>query len=132
MKSIHEELERINNFKQHKRRVTALKEHNETISIRTLLYGNFNTRIDLRMPEGAPPYEPNEEGVHDEKKYNMSPMVNFQTHQWKREKYFIDLLQSVPPKDAEVIVAHKDKKITEMFPNITKELIDEVWPGFIK
>ena len=67
MKSVYEELEKTNNFKQHKRRVNALKEHDTTISIRTLLYGNFNTKINLQMPEVN--LERDQRGLLDNQQY---------------------------------------------------------------
>ena len=57
--------------------------------------------------------------------------MNFKLHHWKREKIFIDMLQSVPHKDAPLLIAMKDKKLTEIFPTINKELVQEVWPELV-
>ena len=131
-KSLYEILEKVNNFKQHKRKVEFLK-NSYGESIRTILMGNFNESINFKMPEGAPPYEPNEEAEHTEEAYDRIPhIMNYNAHQWAREKILIELLQNVPPNDAKLVVAMKDKKLESIFPNITKEFVNEVWPELIQ
>ena len=51
---------------------------------------------------------------------------------WTREKYFASILERIDAKDAEIVVAMKDKKLTELFPTVTKDLIKEAIPGLIK
>ena len=132
MNTIYEILEKANNYKQEQRRINYLKDNNDKI-VRTILYGNFSSNLNLKMPAGSPPYTPNENAVHEEKEYNrISGMLNFNEHQWAREKRFIQLLEAVPSKDAEILVAMKDKTLTKIFPNITIDIVKEVWPSLIK
>lgn len=49
--------------------------------------------------------------------------------QMRRETLFIQLLESVDPKDAELLVFVKDKKLP--YPNLTKAFMDEVFPGLM-
>ena len=131
-KSPYEVLEKVNNFKQHKRKIKYL-EDNYSSSLRTILQGNFTKNINFRMPEGAPPYEPNEDAEHTEEAYKaLRGIMSMGNHQWAREQALINLLQSIPPNDAELFVAMKDKKVNEIFPNITEDLVKEVWPELIQ
>ena len=131
IKSVYETLEKIDKLKQHKRKIDQLKEA-YSLPLRTILQGSFNQKINMKMPEGEPPYTPNEEAELSDKPYqNLKNIMNFKLHQWKREKIFIDMLQSVPHKDAPLLIAMKDKKLTEIFPTINKELVQEVWPELV-
>jgi hypothetical protein len=44
----------------------------------------------------------------------------------KKERLFIELLESVDPDDAEFLIAMKDKK--SIYKNVTKKLIQEAFP----
>jgi len=129
MNTIYEILEKANNYKQPVRRVKYLKDNNSLV-LRTILHGNFSKNVNFKMPQGAPPYTPNEDAVHDDKEYErLRQLFNFKEHQWAREKRFSELLGAIPAKDAEIIVAMKDGKITELFPNITEEIFNKIWPN---
>jgi hypothetical protein len=45
----------------------------------------------------------------------------------KREKMFIDLLESITPEDAKLLVSIKDKKLP--FEGLTPETIKKAYPG---
>jgi hypothetical protein len=49
--------------------------------------------------------------------------------QLKREQIFIELLESVDPQDAELLVSVKDKKLP--YKNINRNLIEKTYPGLI-
>ena len=54
--------------------------------------------------------------------------MNRKQHQWKRERDYTKFLESISPKDAEIMIAMKDKKLTDVFPTFTRELCKEVYP----
>ena len=130
--TVTEIFKKINSFKQHKRRVEYMKD-NWCTPVTTVIMGNFNDRINLKMPEGTPPYTPKKDAVHNEKVYQQAQLLlDFSQHQWAREKMFIDMLETLPPEDAELFIAMKDKKVTDKYPNITLDLVKEVWPQLLK
>ena len=59
-------------------------------------------------------------------------VMNHKIPQWQREKIFTDFLKSINPKDAELMVAMKDKDLTSIFPTLNKELAKEVFPNYVK
>ncbi len=69
----------------------------------------------------------------ENKLFNFGPCFQqgSNVHQWAREGEFIKILQNVNKKDAEVIVAMKDKTLTDIFPNITKEIVEKAWPKLL-
>jgi hypothetical protein len=46
----------------------------------------------------------------------------------KREKIFIELLETIHPDEAQVVIAMKDKKFTELYSNITYDLVRQALP----
>ena len=48
----------------------------------------------------------------------------------KRERIFIDLLESLHAKEAEVLVLAKDKKLK--YKGITGKLVSDAYPGLIR
>ena len=62
-------------------------------------------------------------------KYFVKGLIGDQLNPIKREKMFIDMLESVHPKDAELLLAMKDKKI--LAKSVTRKLIQEAFPNLI-
>ena len=132
-KTIYGVLEKANELKQPKRRIQFLKD-NESFGLITIFQGNFKKEIDFHMTEGAPPFKENNDTPKLENKlFNFGPCFQqgSNVHQWAREGEFIKILQNVNKKDAEVIVAMKDKTLTDIFPNITKEIVEKAWPKLL-
>jgi hypothetical protein len=134
METLYEKLKKIDDLKQHKRKIDQLREV-EDFTIRSIFMAAYGKHIDLKMPKGSPPYTKNEEGKlpsHQEFNDIIKKMMNFNDKQYMREKYFIDLLNKVHEDDAPVFIAMKDKNITEVFPSFTRELMAEAYPKFVK
>ena len=136
MATVYETLEKIDKLKQHKRKVDQLKEAGDFVVL-TIMQGAYSKNINFKMPPGSPPFETNKGAEKNEvtKKalWNMCQRVmNHKSPQWQREKIFTDFLKSINPKDAELMVAMKDKDLTSIFPTLNKELAKEVFPNYVK
>lgn len=97
-------------------RVAILREH-ETPSLRQILFYMWSPSVKFDLPEGTPPYTPFTQEQVPYRLYNeMRRMYLFiegghpTLDSRKREQLFIELLESVDPKDAELLCALKDKK----------------------
>jgi hypothetical protein len=44
---------------------------------------------------------------------------------------FLQILETIHPKDADMILAMKDKKLETLYPGITRDLVKQTWPGLI-
>ena len=134
MATLYEKLKKIDELKQHKRKIDQLREI-EDFTIRSIFQANYTKGIDFKMPLGAPPYTPNKNGkLLEHEKFNrvIGKMMNFRQRQWEREQHFIDLLNKVHKDDAPIFVAMKDKTITEIFPSLTRDVMAEAYPKFVK
>jgi hypothetical protein len=101
VRTIDNVLSKIDKLKQHKRKVELLEKEGDFV-IKTVLQCCYTDAVDFKMPEGPPPYKPNENEEH------------------------------VSEKDSLVFIAMKDKTLTDLYPSITRELVKEVFPKLIR
>ena len=109
-------LEAVSKLKKRDEKIAALKANN-SFELRTILQGAFDPRISWLLPEGQPPFKPNElqdqEGVllREIKKlsYYVDGGAPVKT-QAQREMMFIALLENCAPSDALMLCNIKDKK----------------------
>ena len=94
----------------------------------------FDDNIQSRLPEGKTPYKPNDAPAPDlsesSLRFEFRKFKYFVTDELqqdlKREQMWIEMLESIPPQEAEMIDLVKDKK--NPFKRITKELFYETFP----
>ena len=95
----------------------------------------FDTRIEFMLPDGKPPYRPADSNnppsswhkKHLNLKYFVKVGVTDSMSQIKRERMFIEMLESVHPEDALIICKMIEKKTTSK--KLTKELVSKVFPN---
>jgi hypothetical protein len=121
-------------------RVKFLQEK-QSFAIRTILQCAFTPHIVLDLPEGVPPFERdilpvgNSLGRVDKAVKVLGQLVapggtpTKGLSRMKKETRFIALLESINGKDADVILAMKDKKLTEMFPALDLTLAKAAFPN---
>lgn len=134
-KSVAELLEEVSNADK-KDRVAKLREHIKNVTLLKILQWTYDDRIKFLLPEGTPPYNPTKHLDQEGNLYNESRRLylfveggNANLKPVRREFLFIQLLETLSPKEA-VLVAHmKDKKLP--YKGINKKLVDEAFPGLI-
>lgn len=135
-----EVLEKINNEKNKEKQKAMLLEYGKKSPYNMLLSLNFCDRIKLDLPEGVPPYKQDGDTDKDLFSSSLANEIRKLGHcmqpsalpGWKRENMFIQVCESIPLKEAEVLVFAKDKALTELYPNITKALVEELFPEYVK
>jgi len=132
--NIFEILEKIGSAKKKADKIALLKEH-DSFGLRTILQGCYNPTIKLQLPEGEPPYEPCEAHNAPSNLFKKSnQFANFvgkrakELGTIKRERFFIQLLESIHPEDAKIVLQMKDKK---PFKGISSALVKEVYPNLM-
>jgi len=115
-----------------------MKQYGNTSPLNYLLSLNFNDNVKLELPEGMPPYN-RDEVTHEDfqgalvhsiaRLKNCLPGVKMK--KMDKERIFIQILESIPPKSADILVFCKDKALHELFPNITKELVEKYHPHLV-
>lgn len=128
-------LEKVSKLKNAKLKAEAIKA-NDTTAIRMILQAAFDPKVEWLLPPGTPPYKPND--LHDQEHILIREsrkipyfIKGFGDHlsPHKREMMFVEMLEMVDPKDAELLCAIKDKKLP--FEGITKQIVEEGLPGLI-
>jgi len=120
-----------------KDRIQFLRDNNSA-ALRDILRINFDEDIVSLLPEGAPPYK-KDDGVYGyspsslHKEYKMFKYFfkgGSTINQTKRETMFINLLESVHPDEAEILIKAKDRNLK--LKGISKILIKDTFPTLLK
>jgi len=105
-------------------------------TLRSILKHTLDKNIVFDLPEGAPPYRPSDHIESQGMLYSEARKIYLFVKgghpglsNLKRESLFITMLESVDPKDAELLIAMKDKKLP--YKGITAALVTEAYPGLI-
>lgn len=138
-KEIYEILQQVSTAKNKAERVKILKANAETWPLLDVLRGTFDDTVQWNLPDGTPPYTPAEESSvptslnkeHMKFKYFVKGLrESNQLHKLRRERMFIDMLETVHPRDAEVLVSMINKK--SPVKGLTKKLVQEALPELIQ
>lgn len=110
---------------------------NESRQLKTFLKGAFDKSLEFNLPKGSPPYTPNKESkkgfgsVSGEFRYFAKGYEGDTLKDVVREGKFIKVLETVSPKEAELILLMKDKKLTGKYKGVTKKLVSDAFPKLI-
>lgn len=135
---IFEILEEFEKEKSRKDKISYLQKHNNNMALKDVLRGVFDESIQWNLPAGKPPYTPNKPNSvpssinkqHLRFKYFVKGLaISESLKSIKRESMFIGMLESVHPKDAEVLLSMKEKKSPAK--GLTVKLVEEAFPGLI-
>lgn len=130
-------LEQCNLVEEDEKAVNGLKHYAERNgAVLPVLQWIFDKNIVSRLPEGKTPYTPNPAPAEDLTESSLrfefkkfKYFVNDELKDLKREHMWIELLEAIPPREAEMIDLIKDKK--NPFKRITRELVDMAFPDVI-
>ena len=110
---------------------------NESRQLKTFLKGAFDKSLEFNLPKGTPPYTPNKESkvgfgaVSGEYRYFAKGYEGDNLTPLQREGKFIKVLETVSPKEAELMLLMKDKKLAGKYKGVTKKLVSEAFPNLI-
>lgn len=135
-KRIHEIIELVSEAKTREEKISILKQ-NESIALKDVLKGTYDSNVEWNLPEGKPPYEPAEESsvptnlLKQTKQFNqfVKGGPGDKLPAFKRERIFIRLIEQVHPKDADLLLKMVAKK--QLAKGVTKKLAQEAFPGLI-
>jgi len=128
-------LEKVGKLKRTQEKIDMLRA-NDTFALRVILQAAYDPSVKFLLPEGSPPYKPNvlvdqEHVFHKEARMIQYFVEGFHPNlaKNKREMMFVEFLERLAPKDAEMLISAKEKK---PFKGITLQHITEALPGLIK
>ncbi len=131
---MNEILQKVSNAKTKAQKIKLLRELNSP-ALRAILIANFDESVISMLPDGDVPYKPNdapEETEHTKLIQEYRKLYLFfkggaNISQARRESLFIQLLEGLHAKEAEVICLVKDKKIGKLW-KITRQCVEEAFP----
>lgn len=138
--TIHEILTQANTAHNYVDKMNAIRE-NGSLVLEQILQYNFAEHLSFDLPEGTPPYKRETDIPIGKSASNLyqegrrlyiflkgqAPNMN----RVKKELLFIQILEGLHYTDADILVAVKDKRLQELFPNITYEYVFNAIPDLL-
>ena len=118
-------------------RLNVLNRYSENWALRDILRGSFDEYLVFNLPKGRPPFTPNQpqsvpstlNKLHKNFGWFIQGGAGDRLNDFKRENKFIELLESIHPEDAELVLKMVAKKAPCRY--ITKKLVQEAFPDLI-
>jgi hypothetical protein len=136
VKQVYEVFEMFEKAKTRAEKIQILKQ-NESWALKDIIKGSMDPKIDWLLPKGEVPYTPSEEHNHPSSllkkhkdfKYIVRSKIAADMPAFKREKIFLGLIESIHPKDAELVckMINKEKPVK----GITEKIVEEAFPGLL-
>ena len=132
---MNEILELVSEQKTDAKKVAILREY-ECDILKSLFIWNFDDSIISLLPEGKVPYKPNESPLGTDhsslrrEQRNLYMFVkggNDKLSTIRRETIFIQMLEGLHPKEADIIIAVKDRDLEDMY-DVSFEVVEEAYP----
>jgi len=136
---IHEILELVSEQRAKAKRVEILQEYRDD-SLTAILIWNFDQRVQSAIPDGHVPYQPNDVPVgtdHTSLRREWKQLYHFikggndTLSTLRRESMFIQLLEGLHPKEAEIICKVKDKELEQVYPKVTFDVVKQAFPDIV-
>ena len=128
-------LDKVSKLKTKKEKVAHLQQYNSN-ALRMVIKSSFDPKIEWDLPEGDVPYKANDapEGTEhgnlayeSRKLYHYIEGGNPKLTQNKRESMFIQLLESLHPDEADILVAAKDKILHRKYKGLSENVVKEAF-----
>ena len=139
---VHEILEAVDSERVKTKKLEILRTYGDD-SFKMVMIWNFDETVISMLPDGPVPYQPVEGDVQANREQGIPQRTTIRNsarqfyrfvkggddamNKIKRESVFINILQTLPEPEAEILVLVKDKLLTTKY-NITKELVAEAYP----
>ena len=132
---MNEILELVSEQKTDAKKVALLREY-ECDALKSIFIWNFDDSIISLLPEGKVPYKPNENPLGTDhsslrrEQRNLYMFVkggNDQLSTIRRETIFIQMLEGLHPKEADIVIAVKDKDLEDLY-DVSFVVVEEAYP----
>jgi len=132
---MNEILELVSEQKTDAKKIEVLKEY-ECDALKSIFIWNFDESIISLLPEGKVPYKQNENPLGTDhsslrrEQRNLYMFVkggNDALSTIRRETIFIQMLEGLHPKEADIVIAVKDKELEDLY-DVPFEVVEEAFP----
>jgi len=128
-------LKKASEITDENQRIDWLRQNN-SVALESMLRGAYDPKIVWLLPEGAPAYKVNDLVDQQNRLYTEARKLylfieggNPNLKQLRREALFIELLETLDPEDAKLLLAVKEKHIP--YPGVTKEVVTKAFPNIL-
>lgn len=132
-------LEEYEQITSKENKVKHLKKYENPV-LRGILQINFNPDVKVNLPEGEPPFKKDESTPYGYSETNLYAEFR-RFYIWlnndvnltkvKKEQLFIQFLEGIHWKEAEVICLAKDKKLQTKFKSLKEDIVREAFPNLL-
>lgn len=133
---VYEVFEKFEKAGSRAEKIQVLKEH-ESWALKDILKGALDPKIEWLLPKGEVPYTASE--AHNAPSTLLRKNVDFKycvkggpgtnMPAIKREKIFLGIVESIHPKDAELVCSMINKKLP--IKGLTPKIVEEAFPGLL-
>lgn len=137
-KEVFEIFEEFSTKTNDEERKQVLLEYKDVQAFKDILRGTFDDSLQFLLPGGKPPYTPNlpqstpSSLLREHRNFGLfvkgGPGKNLPAY--RREMKFIQLLESIHPDDALIVLSMVEKK--SPVEHLTVDIVKEVFPSLIK
>ena len=130
---VYEVIEKAGSAKKKADKINILRK-NDTWALKDILRGTFDSKVVWDLPEGSPPYKPSEPQSAPSNLLRRNTQFRYfakggvHVNPIKRESMFIGLIESIHPKDAELVIAMINKQKPT---GISRAVVEEAFPGLL-
>ena len=123
-------------LKSVKAKAKYLQEEGDMFAIRTILQGCFHPAIEFLLPDTVPPYSETDGTQVETRLHTMAKKLDLFIEggrpvatQTKREMLFIEMLESIHPEDAKILLNMVIKQ--PPVKGITKAVVKQAFPDLL-
>tara|TARA_Y100001970_G_scaffold262237_1_gene346245 strand:- start:2495 stop:3004 length:510 start_codon:yes stop_codon:yes gene_type:complete len=133
--TFHEILTKVNNAKDKAKKLEILTQY-DSPSLRQILKGAFDPKIEWDLPAGAPPYIANEAPLGTEHTYldqeakrlwHFVKGADANLNKMRKETLFIQILEGLHKSEADLLINVKEKKLNNTYKGLTANLVKEAF-----
>jgi hypothetical protein len=131
-----DEVEKVKSFDE---KVKVLLSYNST-PLRGLLNLNFNPNLKMNLPEGEPPFKKDtsipigysETNLYTEwRRFYIWVEPKPELSKVRKEQLFVQMLEGIHWKEAEVVCLAKDKKLHTRYKSLNEKLVRAAFPQLL-
>lgn len=126
---------KVNNAKDKPKKIAVLKQY-DSPTLRQILKGAFDPKIEWDLPSGEPPFIPNEAPIGTEhtlleseakRLWHFVKGADNATNKLQKETMFIQMLEGLHATEAQVLLDVKNKCLNKTYKGLTESVVKEAF-----
>ena len=128
-------LDLVNSTRGRQKKIDLLREYRNDALV-SLLIWNFDDTVQSALPGGEVPFKPNDApagtehtSLRQEQRhfYNFIQGGNPSLSKTRRESIFIQILETLHPEEAQILILVKDHRLVAKYPTLSQDIVGEAY-----